>query len=152
MKTELDIPNAGDLMNRSVQTVSAEMSLSDLIDFLLKHQISNAPVVENRDSKKLLIGFVSESDALDHLSNEMFYGLPVPQQTVETCMKRHPIAITKDVDVFAIASLLVAHGYRHVPVVDDNMALVGIGVRGNWRRPPGRRASRGDRRSDTRTV
>jgi CBS domain-containing protein len=126
MSVKPEIPTAGDLMIRKVHTVSPEMSLDELIDFLLKHKISSAPVVETRDGKEFLVGFVSECDALEHLSNEMFYGLPVPKQTVKTCMKRHPIVITEDVDVFAISSLLVAHGYRHVPVVGEDNVLTGI--------------------------
>jgi len=122
----MEVPHARDLMNRKVHTVSPEMSLAELVDFMLKHKISNAPVVEIRDSKKLLVGFISEADALEHLSNEMFYSVRVPQETVEACMKRHPIAITEDVDVFAIASLLVAHGYRHVPVVGESNELLGV--------------------------
>ncbi len=126
MKAKLELPNAGKLMNRKIHTVTADLSLAELIDFLLKHEISSAPVVETRNSRKILIGFISESDALEHLSNEMFYGFPTQPQTVKTCMKRHPIAITEDVDLFAIASLLVNHGYRHLPVVDEGNQLLGI--------------------------
>lgn len=124
MKTE--IPIAGDLMNRDVRTVSPELSLLELIEFLQKSKLPSAPVVEDLDSQKRLIGFVSESDALEHLSNEMFYGLPEPQPSVKKCMKQHPIAIMEDVDLFAIASLLVNHGYRHLPVVDEKNQLLGI--------------------------
>ena len=126
MTTKLDIPNAGMLMNRQVHTVTADLSLSELIDFLLKHKISSAPVVEKNGSAKHLIGFISECDALEHLSNEMFYGFPAQPRSVETCMKRHPISITEDVDVFAIGSLLVNHGYRHLPVVDKENRLLGV--------------------------
>lgn len=126
MNTKSEVPHARDLMNRNVHTVSEDMSLADLVDFLLKHKISSAPVVAIQDSRKLLVGFISEKDALEHLSNEMFYSVRVPQNTVGGCMKRHPIAITEDVDVFAVASLLVSHGYRHVPVVDKDNQLVGV--------------------------
>ena len=126
MTTKMELPNAGTLMNRRVHSVTADLSLAKLIEFLLKHEISSAPVVEAKGSAKYLIGFISESDALEHLSNEMFYGFPVQPRSVETCMKRHPIAITEDVDLFAIGSLLVNHGYRHLPVVDEENQLLGI--------------------------
>jgi len=113
-------------MNEHVHTVSPEFSLSKLIDFLLKHEISSAPVVEIQDGMKRLIGFISEQDALKQLSDEMFYRLPEPEQMVRACMKRHPVSITPDIDIFAIASLFVSHGYRHVPVVDENNKLLGI--------------------------
>ncbi len=120
------IPHAGELMNRSIRSVSPDMSLADLIEFLLHHEISCAPVIEGRGSHKVLIGFVSEADALEHLSNKMFYGLPEPKITVATCMKRHPVSVFEDTDVFAIASLLVNHGYRHLPVVNKKDELLGL--------------------------
>lgn len=126
MTTKMKLPNAGTLMNRRVHSVTADLSLAELIDFLLKHEISSAPVVETKGSTKYLVGFISERDALEHLSNEIFYGFPVQPRSVETCMKRHPIAITEDVDLFAIGSLLVNHGYRHLPVVDDENQLLGV--------------------------
>ncbi|QEG22483.1 CBS domain-containing protein [Mariniblastus fucicola] len=126
MKTKTKIPSAGDLMNAHVHTVSPELALSELIEFLLKHEISSAPVVETRDGKNILIGFISEQDALKQLTDEMFYQLPEPEQMVRACMKRHPVSITPDVDIFSTASLFVSHGYRHVPVVDEKNQLLGI--------------------------
>ncbi len=126
MTSKPEIPRAADLMTRQVETVTPDLTLPQLVDFLLKQKISNAPVVENRDGGKFLLGFVSECDALEHMSNEMFYGRPESQQTVATCMKRHPICIDEQVDAFAIASLLINHGFRHVPVVDQQHFLQGM--------------------------
>lgn len=124
MKTK--IPLAGDLMNDNVHAVLPALSLYELVDFLLKHKISSAPVIESGDGNKQLIGFISEQDALRQLSDEMFYGLPEPQQMVRACMRKHPVSVTPETDVFAIASLLVSHGYRHVPVVGEKNQLLGI--------------------------
>ena len=126
MKMKTKTPTAGELMNNKIHAVAAGLSLIELIDFLLKHEISSAPVVETKDGSQHLVGFVSERDALEQLSNEMFYNLPEAEKTVQSIMKRHPVSITPDVDVFAIASLLVNHGYRHVPVVDESNRLLGI--------------------------
>ena len=126
MKTKTTIPRAADLMTRKVETVTADLSLAELVDFLLKNELSNAPVVEQQGKQKFLLGFVSESDALEHMTNEMFYGRPESQQTVATCMKRHPVSISEDADAVAIASVLVNHRFRHLPVVDENNHLRGI--------------------------
>lgn len=75
---------------------------------------------------------IRKRDALEHMSNEMFYGSPRPPQTVETCMKRHPICVTPDVDAFALGSLLVSHGYRHLPVVDTSNQLLRIVKHGKY--------------------
>ncbi|MCA9114744.1 MAG: CBS domain-containing protein [Planctomycetaceae bacterium] len=119
------VPTAAQLMNRRVQTVTSEMSLMEATRFLLKHQISNAPVVQGpeTDGHPLLLGFVSEQDCLEHLSNEIFFGRPVAPHTVETIMRRHPVCVSPADDAFALSSIFVSHGYRHLPVVEDGRLL-----------------------------
>src|SRR5690606_31519994 len=92
-----------------------------------KHGISNVPVVEAAATgqRPRLLGFLSEQDCLEHLSNEMFFGYPTKPQTVETMMRRHPVCVSPSDDAFALASIFVSHGYRHLPVVEDGR-LVGI--------------------------
>lgn len=72
-----------------------------------------------------LIGFISQADCLEHLSNEIFFGNPSVPQTVQTMMKRHPVCVTSETDLFALASIFVTHQFRHLPVV-DNDRLVGM--------------------------
>lgn len=111
-------------MTRKVRTVTPEMSLADAIGFLKRHKVSNAPVVEtDADGHRMLIGFLSEGDCLEHLSNEVFFGSPAPQQTVATMMKRHPVCVEPEMDVFTLASIFVNHRYRHLPVAADGRLL-----------------------------
>lgn len=117
-------PQAQDFMTRKVHTVSPEMSLGDAIAFLKKHKVSNAPVVENdAEGHRMLVGFLSEGDCLEYLSNEVFFGSPAPRQTVNTMMKRHPVCVEPDMDVFTLASIFVSHRYRHLPVAEDGRLL-----------------------------
>src|SRR6056297_1787995 len=70
-------PEAQDFMTRKVHTVTPEMSLAEAIQFLKRHKVSNAPVVENdSEGHRVLIGFLSEGDCLEYLSNEAFFGSP----------------------------------------------------------------------------
>jgi CBS domain-containing protein len=102
------------------------MPLAEVISFLLGHELSSAPVVESRERDgRQLVGFVSEHDCLAHLSNEMFYGTPSPRQTAGTIMRKHPVCVAPDTELFTLASIFVHHGMRHLPVVDQG-ALVGI--------------------------
>ena len=126
MSDKEPIPRAEDLMNRKVKSVPPDMPLQALIDFLLKHEVSCAPVVQEGDESKHLVGFVSEADALDRISNSIFYGMPRPPETVETCMKRHPVTVSPEIDAFTLASLFVNHGYRHLPVIDESHQLLGL--------------------------
>ena len=126
MTTQTDVPMAKDFMSRHVQTIDSEMSLLEIADFLFKHEVSNAPVVEKLDDgRKHLVGFVSEGDILEHLANETFYGSPNRPFQAGTIMKRHPVCVDANADIFSLASVFVSHRFRHLPVVEDG-ALVGI--------------------------
>lgn len=113
-------PTARDFMNTHVHTVSPETPLEEVVAFLLKHSISNAPVVETDSAgRRRLVGFLSEGDCLEHLSNELFFGRPSQPQTAATIMRRHPVCVGPETDVFTLASLFATHHFRHLPVVDQ---------------------------------
>lgn len=115
-------PVARDFMNTEIHCLTPEMSLSEAVAFLLKHKISSAPVIDAGADRRL-VGFISEADCLDHLSNEMFFGSPVMAHTVRTIMKRHPVCVEPGTDVFSLASVFVAHNHRHLPVIDGGRLL-----------------------------
>ncbi len=118
-------PHARDFMKTHVQTVVPDMSLDQVVHFLLNHKVSNAPVVEVVDGRKRLVGFISERDCLAVLSDESFFGSPSPPQTAGTIMRKHPICVSADTELFALASIFVHHGYRHLPVTEGD-TLLGI--------------------------
>jgi len=118
-------PKVSSFMQAKVQTVSPEMSLDDVSQFLLSHQHSNAPVVDQTEDGPYLLGFVSERDCLAALAQEDYFGSPSPPQTVRTIMRSSPICVSPDSDLFSVASLLINHGYRHVPVADQGR-LIGL--------------------------
>ena len=118
-------PVAKDIANRHVYTIGADMTLADIVSFLQKHEISNAPVVEKRKHRSILVGFVSEGDCLEYLSNELFHGTPSPPQTARTIMKKHPVCVGPETNLFTLASILVNHSFRHLPVVEGDH-LMGI--------------------------
>ena len=117
------IPCALDVMSTKVHTIGSDMPLADITAFLLKHCISNAPVVDIDAGHKRLIGFISERDCLAGLTNESFFGSPAPKQTAATLMRKHPVCVAQETDLFALASILVSHGFRHLPVTRDGELL-----------------------------
>lgn len=124
MSTTNTAPVARDFMNQHVQTISVDASLAEIIEFLDRHGISNAPVVEPDDGgPPILVGFISEGDCLERLSNEVFFGSPFQSQTASTMMKRHPVCVSPETDIFTLASILVNHRYRHLPVVEEGKLL-----------------------------
>ncbi|MCA9258678.1 MAG: CBS domain-containing protein [Planctomycetales bacterium] len=125
MLTPAETPSARDFMNTHVYTVEADASLEEVIKVLKQHRVSNVPVVDRNTNPPRLLGFLSEADCLEHLSNELFYGMPAPQMTAETMMKRHPVCVAPDTNIFTLASVLVNHRLRHLPVVEGG-GLLGI--------------------------
>ncbi len=125
MTTTVSAPTAQDFMTTRVHSVDADMTLDAVIQFLLKHHVSNAPVIEERVGKPVLTGFISERDCLASLADESFFGSPSPPQTVRMVMRRHPVCVSPETELFTLASIFVNHGFRHLPVVDDGV-LVGV--------------------------
>lgn len=120
-----DTLTAKDVMHKHVQTVKPDTKLADIIEHLLKHEVSNVPVVEDDNGQLLLIGFISEADCMEHLANELFYGSPAPVLTAELIMKRHPVCVGPDTNIFTLVSVFISHRLRHLPVV-ENQHLLGI--------------------------
>jgi len=110
-------------MQTKVHTVTPDMTLQEVIRFLLDHRVSNVPVVENVDGRKHLLGFLSERDCLAALSDESYFGVPSPQQTAGTLMRRHPVCVAPETDAFSLSSILVSHGFRHLPVTVGEQLL-----------------------------
>lgn len=125
MTQEKFAPTAADYMVRHVHVITPDMPLGDVVQFLLQHEISNAPVVEKQNQKQVLIGFISERDCLEFLSNEAFYGCPSPPQTARTIMRMHPVCVSPETELFTLASIFSSHSYRHLPVVEHD-ELIGI--------------------------
>ena len=120
-----EIPIVADVMQREHETVPPDMTLEDLVAFFLKRELTCVPVVD-QGRGDLLLGFVSEGDALEHLANKLFEGVYAAHQTVGTIMKQHPMAVTPQTDVFAVASVFIARSDHYLPVVDDEHRLQGL--------------------------
>ncbi|CAM2010182.1 CBS domain-containing protein [Acanthopleuribacter pedis] len=115
---------AEQIMTRRLVTLSPETMLEQATRTLLENQVSNAPVVNNDNNRRILVGFISERDCLEYLANEIFFANP--DQTVATVMKRHPVCVSPHTDVFTLASIFTQHNYRQLPVVAEDNELVGI--------------------------
>ena len=123
MTTPEPTRTAGDFMETDVETVRPETPLPEIIEHLLHRHVSNVPVVEENDGKPSLVGFISEADCMEHLANQLFYGNPAPALTAEMIMKRHPVCVATDANIFTLASIFIHHQLRHLPVVEEDRLL-----------------------------
>jgi CBS domain-containing protein len=122
MAEKLETPLVKDLMIKDVFTVTPDASLDDVITLLITHDIPAAPVIEDRDGGKKLLGYITEKDCLEYFSNEIYYGNP--DVSVQSMM-RLPLCANPETDVFSMATIFTQHPYRHLPVVKKKH-LVGV--------------------------
>lgn len=120
MAEKLELPTVKDLMVTKIFTVTPDASLDDVITLLIRHDVPAAPVIEDQDGGKKLLGFITEKDCLEYFSNEIYYGNP--NVSVQSMM-RFPLCATPETDVFSMASIFTEHPYRHLPVVKKKQLL-----------------------------
>ena len=138
---------AKDIMNTDVLTVKDDMTLPELADFLVEHEISGAPVV---DSSGNLVGVVSLTDIAESASREEFgpdplYGdffrhawefrlerdemnrLHIENDSVHVCEIMTPTVYTvpEDTLISDIARTMIAGRIHRLLVTRDNK-VVGI--------------------------
>ena len=113
-------PKIGEYMDTSVPTLSPETQIMEAVDFLLRHQVTGAPVV---DSNGRLVGIITETDLLKLLT-EGDQGEPAAEATVAEFMTTNVIIVPPTVDIYYVAGTFLAHKFRRLPVV-ENGKIVG---------------------------
>jgi len=136
---------AKDVMTRTVITVTADISVTEVARQLIDYRISAVPVV---DAAGKIIGIVSEGDLMRRAESESaaprswwlsLVGSPADQaaeyvkqhgRSAGDVMTREVVSVTEDTLIAEIASLLEKHRIKRVPVVRDGKP-VGIVSRAN---------------------
>lgn len=128
-----------EVMTTTVHTIPVDASFRDIVEFLLEHQVSGAPVVEP-DGR--LIGVISEKDLFHFLfpSQEEFYENPdywmnqahlekearsITDKTARDLITRKVITIGPDEPIMKACATLMIYGIRRLPVLEGSK-LVGI--------------------------
>ncbi len=114
------MPKIGTYMDTVVPTLSPETRIMEAVDFLLRHRVTGAPVV---DSDGKLAGIITETDLLK-LVTEGIQGEPPTDATVAEYMTRDVVTVPPTVDIYYIAGMFLANKFRRLPVV-ENGKIVG---------------------------
>jgi CBS domain-containing protein len=140
---------ARDIMQTRVLSVSPDMPIPELVDFLISHRVSGVPVME----KGKLVGIVSRSDLVRAVSLERSLAGIVAQafeqedlppgeapaslglrssavqalqnRNVRTIMVTDPISVAPDAPVAEVARLLVAK-HMHRVLVTEGANVLGL--------------------------
>jgi CBS domain-containing protein len=106
-------------MDTQVCALNAETEILDAVGFLLEHQVTGAPVV---DEAGHLVGMLTEKDCLRLIATGA--DADRPRGTVADFMTTALTTISPDTDVYYAAGLFLHQHFRRLPVVEGGK-LVG---------------------------
>jgi len=104
------------LMTSELHTVTPDTLVEDAAAVLLDNDVSSALVV---DADGALVGILTTTDFVDIVAKSQ----PKAETTVERYMTRDPVTAGAQDAVSAVASLMIEHGFHHVPVVDGDTPI-----------------------------
>ncbi len=106
-------------MDKRVPTVGPDTEILEAIEFLLRHRVTGAPVVDDAGN---LVGMLTERDCLELIATGM--DGEAPRGRVAEFMTTEVTTISPDMDVYYVAGLFLNYSFRRFPVVEDGR-LVG---------------------------
>ena len=107
----------GDVMTMDVVTLSADSTVTDAAQVMVRGGFGSVVVVHGR----MLLGILTERDVLRAAASED----DLRSAPVERWMTPDPDTSGPDLDTEEAAGLMLSRGYRHLPVVVDG-DLVGM--------------------------
>jgi CBS domain-containing protein len=108
-------------MSTKLITFKSSERIENVIDGLIKHRISGAPVVNDKNE---LIGVISEGDCIKHISDSRYYNMPLENSTVEKLMVKNVETIDGNMNIFDAANKFLESKRRRFPII-ENGKLVG---------------------------
>ena len=103
-----------DYMAKKLTTFSRNQPVLEVMEILIKRQISGGPVVDERNR---LIGMISEGDCMKQISESRYFNVPMIDDTVEKYMVSEVETIDHDVNIFDVASVFHKGMRRRLPVL-----------------------------------
>ena len=107
----------GDLVGNAPHVCGPDTTMLEAAMAMEESDIGSLAVVEGLD----LVGLVTERDLRRYVARGIS-----PDTPVSSVMSGEPDTFDPDLDVWDAAAWIAESGYRHLPVVDDEGALLGV--------------------------
>ena len=106
-----------DYMTTKLITFKPDDSLDHVIHLLIANKISGGPVVNDKNE---LIGIISETDCIKHISESKYYNMPSDSNNiVAKKMVTTVDIIDKDMNIFDAATKFINSKRRRFPVIEN---------------------------------
>ena len=112
------MPTIADIVRPELIEVAPEDTLGEVAE---RMTAVNVGAVVVKDFGRL-IGILTERDMLKAMAARVH----TSEARVRQWMTEDPITTTADLDVNEAAQLMLANGFRHLPVVDENGQVTGV--------------------------
>jgi predicted transcriptional regulator len=110
-----------DYMTTKLITFKANDSLDYVIQQLITNKISGGPVVNDKNE---LIGIISETDCIKHISESKYYNMPADTNNiVSKYMVTDVDTIDKDMNIFDAAFKFISSRRRRFPVIEKGKLI-----------------------------
>jgi CBS domain-containing protein len=108
-------------MSTMLHTVSPSTTVGEAVALMAQHRIGSTMVMEGTR----LAGIFTERDTVRAISQS----LDAPSHEVSSWMTRDPMTVGPDEDVEKALDTMLAHGFRHLPVVDEGEVIGIVSIR-----------------------
>ena len=112
------MPQIADVMRPDFIEVAPEDTLGEVAE---RMTLQNVGAVAVKDSGRL-IGILTERDLLKAMAARVHSS----EARVRQWMTDDPVTASADTDVDEAARVMLEHGFRHLPVLDDDGRVIGI--------------------------
>ena len=107
------------VMSTSLHTVTPDTLVEDAGQVMLDNDISSVVVTDENDQ---LEGILTTTDFVNIVAESH----PKAETSVSRYMTTDVITVSAQDSIIDAADVMVEHGFHHLPVVDDDVGVIGI--------------------------
>ena len=109
-----------DYMTRNLIVFNPKQSVLEVMNSLIKHNISGGPVVNEANE---LVGIISEGDCIKQISESRYYNQPMENINVEEHMITNVETINGDMNIFDAGEKFLKSKRRRFPIIEDGKLI-----------------------------